>query len=80
MANDIPSLREVWEDAALYFRRDDARSLREALALLLGNPELRLECANRAYERAMRHYMAGRMVDEYVQAYSALLDHRVRAA
>jgi glycosyltransferase involved in cell wall biosynthesis len=80
VANDIPSLREVWEDAAVYFRKDDARSLGEALALLHGNPELRMEYAERAYERAMRHYTAERMVDTYVQAYSSLLEHRERAA
>ena len=80
VANDIASLREVWEDAALYFRKDDARSLGEALALLHGNHELRLAYANRAYERALRHYPAGRMVNEYVQAYSALLEQRVGAA
>ena len=45
VANDIPSLREVWEDAALYFRKDDARSLREALVRLHGDRELRLEYA-----------------------------------
>jgi glycogen synthase len=80
VANDIPSLREVWEDAALYFRKDDASSLGEALALLHGHRELRLAYANSAYERARRHYTAERMVEEYVQAYSVLLEQRVRAA
>jgi glycogen synthase len=80
VANDIPSLREVWEDAALYFRKDDARSLREALVRLHGDRELRMEYANRAYERAVRHFMAGRMVDEYMEIYASLLEHRVRAA
>jgi glycosyltransferase involved in cell wall biosynthesis len=80
VANDIPSLREVWEDTVLYFRKDDARSLREALVLLHGDRELRMEYANRAYERAVRHYMAGRMVDEYMEAYASLLEPRVRAA
>ena len=80
VANDIPSLREVWEDAALFFRKDDARSLREALVRLDGDRELRLEYAQRAYQRAVQQYMAGRMVDEYVEAYASLLEHRVRAA
>jgi glycosyltransferase involved in cell wall biosynthesis len=80
VANDIPSLREVWGDAALYFRKDDARSLGEALALLHGDDELRLDYANRAYQRALRHYAAERMVDEYLAAYGALMDRRVKAA
>ena len=47
---------------------------------LHGDRELRLEYAHRAYERAVRHYMAGRMVDEYVEAYASLLGQRARAA
>jgi hypothetical protein len=39
-----------------------------------------MEYASRAYERAVRHYMAGRMVDEYMEAYASLLEPRVRAA
>ena len=80
VANDIPSLREVWEDTVLYFRKDDARSLREALVRLHGDRELRMEYAHRAYERAVRHYMAGRMVDEYMETYASLLGSRARAA
>ncbi|MGC2209315.1 MAG: glycosyltransferase family 4 protein [Candidatus Korobacteraceae bacterium] len=80
VANDIPSLREVWEDTVLYFRKDDARSLCEALVRLHGDRELRMEYANRAYERAVRHYMAGRMVDEYMETYASLLGSRARAA
>jgi glycosyltransferase involved in cell wall biosynthesis len=80
LANDIPSLREIWGDAACYFRSSDMKSLREALALLHRNRELRLSYANRAYERARQHYTADRMVEEYVQVYSTLLERRVCAA
>lgn len=80
VANDIPSLREVWGDAAWYFRSSDAESLRESLALLHGNRELRLNYANRAYERARQRYTADRMVEEYVQLYRALLERRASAA
>ena len=80
VANDIPSLREVWGEAALYFRKDDAGSLAEVLALLHGNRELCLAYADRAYSHACRNYSAARMVDEYLQAYRALLGQGVRAA
>jgi glycosyltransferase involved in cell wall biosynthesis len=80
VANDIPNLREIWGDAACYFRSSHPESLREALALLHGNRELRLTYANRAYDRARQCYTADRMVEEYVQAYSALLERRVWAA
>ena len=39
-----------------------------------------LEYAKRAYERALRHYTAERMVDEYMETYASLLERRVRAA
>jgi glycogen(starch) synthase len=80
VANDIASLREVWGSAAVYFRKNDANSLREALAMLHGSPELRLRYANLAYQRACRQYTAARMVDEYVRAYRSLLQQKVRAA
>jgi glycosyltransferase involved in cell wall biosynthesis len=80
VANDIPSLREVWGAAALYFRKDDTSSLAELLALLHGNRELCLDYADRAYAHACRNYSAARMVDEYVEAYRALLGQGVAAA
>ncbi len=79
VANDIPSFREIWGDAAFYFRGSELESLEKALALLHGNPELRLGYANLAYDRARRNYTADRMVDEYVQLYRALLEQRVAA-
>jgi len=60
--------------------KDDARSLGEALALLHGHEELRLTYANFAYERARRCYAAEHMVEEYLQAYSVLLQPQARAA
>jgi glycogen synthase len=80
VANDIPSFREIWGDAALYFRSDDAEALRQALALLDGDRELRMNYAGRAYERALLSYTAHRMVEEYVDLYTTLLERRVSAA
>jgi glycosyltransferase involved in cell wall biosynthesis len=80
LANDIPSFREIWGEAAYYFRANDAESLAESLALLHRDRQLRLRYANLAYERARQRYAADRMVEEYVQLYSALLERRVSAA
>jgi glycosyltransferase involved in cell wall biosynthesis len=80
VVNDIPSFREVWGDAALYFHRNDAASLGDALERLHKDPELRLEYADRALLRAAERYSADRMVEEYLQLYSALLERRVSAA
>jgi glycosyltransferase involved in cell wall biosynthesis len=80
LANDIPSFREIWGDAALYFSTNDAESLSEKLARLHGDRELRLAYANRAYDRACRQYTADRMVEEYVELYSSQLERGVSAA
>jgi glycogen(starch) synthase len=80
VANDIPSLREIWGDAALYFRKNNAHSLGEALAMLHGNQDLCRAYAERAYAHACRHYTAARMVEEYLEAYRALIAQGVRAA
>jgi glycosyltransferase involved in cell wall biosynthesis len=80
LVNDIPSLREVWGNAALYFNRDDASSLVKNLAALHDDPQLRSEYAKRAYQHAIAHYTADQMVEEYLHLYSALLERRVSAA
>ncbi|HVJ05507.1 MAG TPA: glycosyltransferase family 4 protein [Candidatus Saccharimonadales bacterium] len=80
VASDIPSFREIWNDAAFYFIPGDIDSLRNALTTLQGERGLRLDYANRAYQRASRLYTADRMVEEYAQLYSALLERRMSAA
>jgi glycosyltransferase involved in cell wall biosynthesis len=80
VANDIPSLREIWGDAAMYFHRDDAASLRDVLAGLHSAPRIRQEYGERAYRHAMANYAADVMVEEYLEMYSALLDRRASAA
>ena len=80
VVNDIPTFREIWGDAALYFRKNDAVSLSEVLEQVDSSPELRREYANRAYHHALERYTAYQMVDEYLELYSALLERRVSAA
>ena len=80
VANDIASLREVWGDAAIYFRSNDRESLGDALRLLHGDRKLCLSYANRAYEHALHCYTAERMVEEYLVVYTALLERQVKAA
>jgi glycogen synthase len=49
---DIPSLRELWEDAAIFVDPRDPDALREALACLIEAPGLRRDLAERAGKRA----------------------------
>jgi glycogen(starch) synthase len=65
---DIPSLREVWGDAALFVSPDDRAGLRKVLKNLIDNPNLREAMADRAYKRALT-FEASRMSQEYLDAY-----------
>lgn len=49
---DIPSLREVWGDAALFVPPRDARALAAALGRVMSDAALRGQCARRARARA----------------------------
>ncbi len=80
IASDIPSFREIWGDTAFYFIPGDTGSLQRAIATLHGDRSMRLDYANRAFQHACERYTADRMIDEYAQLYSALLERRMSAA
>lgn len=69
---DIPSLREVWGESALYVPPDDHDALREALLALIEDPARLREQAGRAARRASR-YTPGAMAHAYLEAYRALV-------
>lgn len=73
---DIPSLREVWGDAALYVPPDDAKALRWGLKWLIRNSALRADLAARALARA-RTYSLERMAQNYLDAYRSLTLRRL---
>lgn len=72
VASDIPTFRELWQDTAIFFRSNDSSDLRRNLEKLVNNPHLRSRYARLAYERALRHFNAIRMVDEYLELYRIL--------
>jgi glycosyltransferase involved in cell wall biosynthesis len=80
VANDIPSFREVWGDAALYFRTNDARSLAETLRQLDADRALRHAYADRAYSRARERFTTKRMIDDYLDLYRSLVSAASLAA
>lgn len=73
VANDIPSLREVWGDAALYF--SGPRSLSAVLHQLNRNPGELSMLRQQAFLRASE-LTAERMTNGYEQMYRALLAGR----
>jgi glycogen(starch) synthase len=68
---DIPSLREVWGDAALFVDPDDGEGLRHTLAALAADESLRRDYAQRARQRAAR-FTPERMAAGYWALYSEL--------
>jgi glycosyltransferase involved in cell wall biosynthesis len=66
VANDIPIFREIWGDAAIYFRRNDPESLAETLQELAEDRERCRTHGNLAYQRARTRFTAKRMLDEYL--------------
>jgi glycosyltransferase involved in cell wall biosynthesis len=72
VANDIPSFRETWGDAALYFRTNDAASLAESIRRLTSDREMCRAYANLAYGRARERFTTKRMIDQYLQLYRSL--------
>ncbi len=80
VANDIPSHREIWGDAALYFRTNDAASLAENIRLLNEDRPMRRAYAELAYTRARERFTTKRMIDQYLALYRSLRSARVEAA
>ena len=80
VANDIPSFREIWGDAACFFRHNDAHSLAATVMRLHSDRRLQRKYANSAYERARARFSADRMVDEYLTLYGTLVTAEAAAA
>jgi glycogen(starch) synthase len=68
---DIPSLREVWDDAALYVDPDDDDAISAAIAAVIADDDLRRALGARARERSAR-YTPSRMADAYLDAYACV--------
>jgi glycosyltransferase involved in cell wall biosynthesis len=69
---DIPSLRELWDGAALFVDPGDAGRLRRTIQGLIDHPAQRLALARAARDRAVQRTSA-RMADRYLALYRSLL-------
>lgn len=77
---DIPTLREVWGDAALFVDPDDPSALHQAITSLIENPAFRSRQAAKAKLRAA-DFRTDRMADSYLQLYQSMIaNHRTQAA
>ncbi len=71
----IPSLREIWGEAAEYVNPESPEELRQVLGSLVDDPERRRQMAEQARRRSMR-YSASRMAANYRHCYDLLLKNR----
>lgn len=80
VANDIPLYREIWGDAAFYFRRNDAASLAENIRVLNQDRTMRRAYAELAYNRARERFTTKRMIDQWLELYRSLKSIKSQAA
>ncbi len=66
--SDIPTLREVWGDAAVFVSPDDPDDLATQVNTLLADRDRRSDYAHRAHRRA-RRYTVRRMAEQYYCSY-----------
>jgi glycogen synthase len=73
---DISSLREIWQDAAVFTAPDNASALAEILNGLIRNNARRCEFAARARTRALT-FSPHRMGERYLGCYQSCFDPEV---
>ncbi|HLV02625.1 MAG TPA: glycosyltransferase family 4 protein [Acidobacteriota bacterium] len=76
---DIPSLREVWGEAAIFVCPDDEEEISDKLNRLIADPDLRIEFASRARRRASE-YLPEKMANSYFALYQSLLNRRLNSS
>lgn len=74
--SDIPTFRELWEDAALFVDPDDAAGFADAIEDLVGDTARRLSAGEAARNRAAR-YRTSTMAAEMAGLYHAMLGQHV---
>lgn len=72
LMNDNPAFHELWQDSAVYFRRNDPADLACAIDRLRQDSGLRRASAERSYRRACDYFTADRMVRQYEAVYQEI--------
>jgi glycosyltransferase involved in cell wall biosynthesis len=72
---DIPSLRELWDGAAVFVNPNEPDALWAAISELIANPPYREKVARRARFRALE-FSPARMASRYESIYQTLLSSR----
>jgi glycosyltransferase involved in cell wall biosynthesis len=72
---DIPSLREIWSDAAVFVPPDEQEAIASAINTLIADSPQRYKLATRARTRALE-YTSEVMASRYLTAYQELIHKR----
>jgi glycosyltransferase involved in cell wall biosynthesis len=72
---DIPSLRELWNDSAIFVEPDDHKRLAQMLGNLMEDEQYRKQLAESSTLRA-REFTVERMAESYLETYKHLLETR----
>lgn len=73
--SDIPTFRELWDDAAIFLPPDERDGFARAADALISNTPRREEMGLRARERGLQ-YTVERMASGYREAYAEVLEKR----
>ena len=79
VANDIPSLREIWGDAALYFDGRENHRLEDIVGRLQSDCNLLHQKSEAALRRAQERYGLEPMIDSYLAIYKEVVTSNVSA-
>ena len=71
--SELPTAREIWNGAALFYPARDARALEDTLRWLADRPAEMVDLAARALARARARYTASEMVAHHEELYESLL-------
>lgn len=74
---DIPTLREIWQDAAIYVDTDDVKALVDAVNNIIEDEEKRKLLSNKAKARA-ENFSAGDMAEKYCHTYRLMVTQNVK--
>lgn len=69
---DIPSLREIWQDAAVFINPEDSEQLKNELLKLINDKALRQTQSEKAIVQAKKYSMQS-MASQYSATYSSLI-------
>ncbi|MEQ8752604.1 MAG: glycosyltransferase family 4 protein [Coleofasciculus sp. G1-WW12-02] len=72
---DIPSLREIWQNVAVFVPPDNRDALKDAIEGLITDSAKRRQLASLARDRALK-FTPQRMANSYLNTYQALIDQK----